>query len=47
MRTHDRTAEAAVIKVEYSSIASFLHNHGSGPNGKNPVEEREKFEAAG
>ena len=47
VRTHDRTAEAAVIKVEYGSIASFLHNHGYGPNGKNPVEEREKFEAAG
>ena len=46
-RTHDRTAEAAVIKVEYGSIAAFLHHHGYGPNGKNPVEERKKFEAAG
>ena len=34
VHTHDRTAEAAVIKVEYRSIAAFLHNHGYGPNGK-------------
>lgn len=31
---HDRTAEAAVVKAEYGSVAEFLVAHGYGPGGK-------------
>ena len=41
---HDRTAEAAVIKVEYGSIAAFLQAHGYGPGCKNAIEERKRLE---
>ena len=30
--THDRTAEAAVIRERYGSIAAFVVHHGYGPD---------------
>ena len=32
--SHDRIAEAAVVKAEYGSVADFLVAHGYGPGGK-------------
>ena len=40
---HDRAAESAVIKVEYSSVVEFLSAHGYVPGGKNPIEELKKY----
>ena len=31
---HDKTAESAVIAVEYGGVPQFLHRHGYGPGGK-------------
>ncbi len=35
---HDRRAEAALIRLEYGSVAGFLEEHGYGPGGKNLME---------
>ena len=32
---HDKTAESAVISVEYGGVPGFLVRHGYGPGGKN------------
>jgi len=32
---HDRKAEAALIRLEYGSVAQLLEEHGYGPSGKN------------
>lgn len=47
LQGHDKRAESAVIKVEYTIIPRFLEEHGYGPSGKNPLKELEKFRAAG
>ncbi len=36
---HDKTAESAVISVEYGGVPQFLVGHGYGPGGKNAVQE--------
>ena len=36
---HDKVAEAAVIQVEYGTVAGFLSRHGYGPGGRNPRHE--------
>ncbi len=41
--SHDRRAEAAVMKLEYGDIPRFLVEHGYGPEGKNPMEELRKL----
>jgi hypothetical protein len=33
---HDKTAESAVIQVEYGSVAAFIVQHRYGPDGRNP-----------
>ena len=40
--THDRTAEAALVKVEYESIANMLAHHGFGPE-KSVVQAAERM----
>jgi hypothetical protein len=35
VQTHDRTAEAAVIRERYGNIAAFVAHHGYGPD--NPI----------
>ncbi len=35
---HDRKAEAALIRLEYGSVAQFLEDHGYGPGGGNLME---------
>lgn len=42
--SHDRKAEAAVIALEYGSVAEFVVAHGYGPNGRNAQVERERAE---
>jgi hypothetical protein len=46
---HDKIAEAAVIQIEYGTVAEFLSKHGYGPGGKSPHRElkriREKRDA--
>ena len=32
---HDRKAEAAIVRLEYGSVARLLEEHGYGPGGKN------------
>ena len=44
---HDKTAESAVISVEYGGVPEFLLEHGYGPEGRNPKREVEKWRAAG
>ncbi len=41
--SHDRRAEAAVLRLEYGDIPHFLVAHGYGPDGKNPMEELRKL----
>ena len=36
---HDKTAESAVISVEYGGVLGFLVHHGYGPGGKNALRE--------
>ena len=36
---HDKTAESAVISVEYGGVPGFLVHHGYGPGGKNALRE--------
>ena len=36
---HDKTAESAVISVEYGDVPRFLVKHGYGPEGKNALRE--------
>lgn len=36
---HDKVAEAAVIQVEYGTVAEFLSKHGFGPGRRNPRHE--------
>ncbi len=36
---HDKTAESAVISVEYGGVPEFLRDHGYQPGGKNPLDE--------
>ena len=36
---HDKTAESAVISVEYGGVPEFLKHHGYGPGGKNARQE--------
>ena len=36
---HDKTAESAVISVEYGGVPGFLVRHGYGPGGKNALRE--------
>jgi hypothetical protein len=45
LQGHDKTAESAVIEIEYGSVAEFLDKHGYGPNAKNPLAERKKHRA--
>jgi hypothetical protein len=35
---HDRRAEAAVVRLEYGSVAQLVEEHGYGPGGKNLME---------
>jgi hypothetical protein len=44
---HDKTAESAVIKVDYGTVPDFLKAHGYGPDGKNPSQELAKFKKRG
>jgi hypothetical protein len=39
---HEQRAALAVIDLEYGSVASFLVEHGFGPDGRNPLEELEE-----
>jgi hypothetical protein len=39
VQTHDRWAEAYIIRTHYGSIAAFLEYHGYGPDGKNARRE--------
>ena len=43
IQSHDRKAEAAVIRVEYGDLAHFVVEHGYGPGGKNAMQELEKL----
>lgn len=45
IQSHDRRAEAAVIRLEYGNLARFLDEHGYGnePGKKNAMEELEKL----
>ena len=36
---HDKTAESAVISVEFGGVPEFLDRHGNGLGGKNTREE--------
>ena len=40
---HDKTAESAVISVEYGGVPKFLVHHGYGPEGKNPKNEVDRW----
>jgi hypothetical protein len=40
---HDKRAESAVINIEFGGVAEFLLAHGYGPDGKNPLEELERW----
>ena len=42
--SHDRKAEAAVIRLKYGSVAAFVVAHGYGPGGANAQKERERAE---
>ena len=42
VRYHDRKAEAALVKVEYGSIADMLAHHGFGP-GNSVVDAAERL----
>ena len=38
-RLLDKTAESAIISVEYGGVPKFLDRHGYGPGGKNARQE--------
>ena len=40
---HDKTAESAVISVEYGGVPKFLVQHGYGPGGKNAIREVDRW----
>ena len=40
---HDKTAESAVISVEYGGVPGFLVRHGYGPGGKNALREVDRW----
>ncbi len=44
---HDKTAESAVISVEYGGVPEFLVRHGYGPGGKSARHEVAKWRAEG
>ena len=44
---HDKTAESAVISVEYGGVPEFLHFHGYGPRGKNAKREIAEWRSKG
>ena len=44
---HDKTAESAVISVEYGGVPKFLVRHGYGPEGKNPKDEVARWRSRG
>ena len=44
---HDKTAESAVISVEYGGVPEFLDHHGYGPGGKNARQEVAEWRAKG
>jgi hypothetical protein len=44
---HDKTAESAVIKVDYGTVPDFLKAHGYRPDGKSPSLELAKFKKRG
>ena len=44
---HDKTAESAVISVEYGGVPEFLVCHGYGPGGKNAAREVADWRARG
>ena len=44
---HDKTAESAVISVEYGGVPEFLDRHGYGPGGKNARQEVAGWRAKG
>ena len=44
---HDKTAESAVISVEYGGVPEFLVQHGYGPGGKNARHELARWRAEG
>ena len=44
---HDKTAESAVISVEYGGVPKFLVQHGYGPGGKNAILEVDKWRSNG
>ena len=44
---HDKTAESAVISVEYGGVPEFLNRHGYGPDGKNARQEVAQWRAKG
>ena len=44
---HDKTAESAVISVEYGGVPSFLVHHGYGPGGKNALREVDRWRSKG
>ena len=44
---HDKTAESAVIAVEYGGVPEFLNRHGYGPGGKNAIHQVAEWRAKG
>jgi len=44
---HDKFAEAAVINLEYGSVAELLIEHGFGPGGRNARSEMEDWRQGG
>ena len=44
---HDKFAEAAVINLEYGSVAELLIRHGFGPGGRNARAELTEWRAGG
>ena len=44
---HDKTAESAVISVEYEGVPEFLHFHCYGPSAKNTRREVAEWRAKG
>ena len=44
---HDKTAESAVISMEYGEVPRFLVRHGYGPGGNNPAREVDKWRSKG
>ena len=44
---HDKTAESAVISVEYGGVPGFLVRHGYGPGGKNALREVDRWRSKG